>query len=406
MNTLRPWFPRPLHPCSIALVLVLGNAAKARADEVRLHDGRVLIGTVQKKGEQGETWEVTTRDGVVTVAKSDVKEHFTDEQLRAKLAELVRHSEDTTFGNLQLAMHARGVGLLPEMWRHLDRALEPRSLAAASAPLQQRLSDFLGSLESEVLPRRWRGSATKVRVHQLLDGLHAATSPGRAAATEELLVREPNADQDLRLEARRNTAPRQRIAALKALQRRSLTGNDRFVLRSAILDGDQTVRTAAVDASRSTVRGDDVAYLATGLAHSNAKVRVRTAEALGGLGHPDAVKLLVLAAPTAGTGLAGGGGEGVRGHIAIIQQQSYIRDFDVEVAQAAMIADPKVDVLQSGTVLDVTVAGTMEVRTILRAYRSSLQRLTQNDPGEDPRRWPAWLEQVQPPLAPPTTPKR
>lgn len=404
---LRPLFSQPGQTYCAALAFLLGSAAAALADEVRLHDGRVLIGTVQKKGEQGEIWEVTTRDGVVTVAKSDVKEHFTDEQLRAKLAELVRHSEDTTFGNLQLAMHARGVGLLPEMWRHLDRALEPRALATASAPLQQRLRDFLGSLESEVLPRRWRGAATKVRVHQLLDGLHAATSPGRAAATEELLVREPNADQDLRFEARRNTAPRQRIAALQALQRRSLTGNDRFVLRSAILDGDQAVRTAAVDASRSTVRGDDVAYLATGLAHSNAKVRVRTAEALGGLGHPDAVKLLVLAAPSAGTGLAaGGGGEGVRGHIAILQQQSYIRDFDVEVAQAAMIADPKVDVLQSGTVLDVTVAGTMEVRTILRAYRSSLHRLTQNDPGEDPRRWPTWLEQMQPPSAPATTPKR
>lgn len=43
-----------------------------------------------------------------------------------------------------------------------------------------------------------------------------------------------------------------------------------------------------------------------------------------------------------------------RGHVAVINQTSYVRDFDVEVAQAAFIADPKVDVIQDGLVLDVT----------------------------------------------------
>src|SRR5690606_29431370 len=43
-----------------------------------------------------------------------------------------------------------------------------------------------------------------------------------------------------------------------------------------------------------------------------------------------------------------------RGHVAVINQTSYIRDFDVEVAQAAFIADPKMDVIQDGIVLDVT----------------------------------------------------
>ncbi|MCA8942753.1 MAG: hypothetical protein KDB80_09370, partial [Planctomycetes bacterium] len=42
-----------------------------------------------------------------------------------------------------------------------------------------------------------------------------------------------------------------------------------------------------------------------------------------------------------------------RGYVAVINQTSYIRDFDVEVAQAAFIADPKVDVIQDGVVLDV-----------------------------------------------------
>lgn len=42
-----------------------------------------------------------------------------------------------------------------------------------------------------------------------------------------------------------------------------------------------------------------------------------------------------------------------RGHVAIINQTAYVRDFDVEVAQAAFIADPRIDVIQDGIVLDV-----------------------------------------------------
>lgn len=42
-----------------------------------------------------------------------------------------------------------------------------------------------------------------------------------------------------------------------------------------------------------------------------------------------------------------------RANVAVLNQTSYVRDFDVEVAQSAFIADPKVDVIQDGVVLDV-----------------------------------------------------
>jgi hypothetical protein len=155
---------------------------------------------------------------------------------------------------------------------------------------------------------------------------------------------------------------------------------------------------------------------------------VRSAEALGGLGKPEAVKWLVAAGPNAGTGLAppGDGPNGNRGYIAILTQTSYVRDFDVEVAQAAAIANPKVDVIQAGSVLDVTVFGVVEERVIVRAYRSAIKQLGYGDPGEDPRKWAAWLANQTPPAngsapkttapttgtpttgspTPPTTPKR
>ncbi|MBL8694150.1 MAG: hypothetical protein JNJ88_08655 [Planctomycetes bacterium] len=42
-----------------------------------------------------------------------------------------------------------------------------------------------------------------------------------------------------------------------------------------------------------------------------------------------------------------------RSYITVVNQQSYIADYDVEVAQASFIAEPKINILQSGVVLDV-----------------------------------------------------
>jgi hypothetical protein len=391
--------PRTCLPrLSCLLLTCLAPLPALRADEVRLDDGRVLVGKVV---DRGDTIEVTTRDGVVVVHKERVTRRRTDNELRQDLAAKAREVGTSTFASLQLALLARETGLEPEMWRYLDRTVTGLAAAApdnddGAVALQRRLDDLLADLEPEVLSRKWRNAPTKNRVHQLLNGLRADTGPGRAAAIEMLLVREPNADQDLRQEARRTGAERQRIAALAALQRRELAGNDRFVLRTAVLDGSSKVRRAAIDIARGHDDAAAVAYLAPGLMHGNSKVRVRTAEAFADLGHRDAVELLVLAGPSAGVNLAAAG-QGVRGHVAFLQQQAYIRDYDVEVAQAAFIADPKVDVLQSGSVLDVTVTGVYEEIVIVRAYQKALKELTRQDPGTDPRRWASWLSELPDP---------
>ncbi|MCB9870840.1 MAG: hypothetical protein H6837_13370 [Planctomycetes bacterium] len=53
-----------------------------------------------------------------------------------------------------------------------------------------------------------------------------------------------------------------------------------------------------------------------------------------------------------------------RANVSVINQTSYVRDFDVEVAQASFIADPKIDVIHDGIVLDV--------RPIIRHDRRSV----------------------------------
>ena len=107
----------------------------------------------------------------------------------------------------------------------------------------------------------------------------------------------------------------------------------------------------------------------------------------------------------AGKALAGGAGE-IRNNISILTQNSYIRDFDVEIAASAFIADPKVDVVTSGVVLDVSLLAVNEVRTILQSYRRSLIQLSKSDPGENPATWPTWLAQLLTPAAAPATPAR
>lgn len=396
MNRTLAAAPYAVRPLAILVLL----AAGAAADEVRLHDGRVLVGRVIARDGR---LEITTRDGVIVVAEQEVAERIPEATLRERLARLARSADDSAFAQLQLAMQAHQSGLEPELWRHLDRAIPQLAAAPASDALRRRCAEFLARLEPELLPQRLRGTPTELRVRHLLAGLHASTGPGRAAAIDELLVREPAADECLRREARRNPNPRQRVGALQALQRRPLAGNDRFVLRTAVLDGTEAVRTAAAAMCRGRIGSDDIQYLATGLAHENAKIRVRTAEAFAELGDPAAVPFLVLAGPHAGKGLAAGANTGVRAHIAVLQQTSYVRDLDVEVASAAMLADPQVGVLTSGTVLDVTVAGVVEERTVVRAYRRAIQRLLQRDPGADPRTWAQWFANARPPAATPTT---
>jgi len=398
--------PRNFLQLSAAAMVLAMPATGQGLMELRLKDGRVLVGKVVKKG---DTMEVRTHGGNVRIAVTDIAKSRKRTELMQAFKALANKSGNSMFAHVNLAKAARDYGLEPEMWRQLDLAinkLNAEKVGNEVGPVERRLRDFLAQLEPELFDHKLRQAPLQQRVLAMLRQFHAGTKAGKAEALLELLVREPGADQYLRQQARRSTNDRQRIAALEALQRRRVTGNERFVLRTTVLDRSKKVRQAAISIGKPMIKARDVIYMASGLAHSNPKVRTRTAEALGGLGHPEAINLLVKAGPHAASGLAlaNGGGQ-ARGHVAFLKQTSYVRDFDVEVASAAFIADPKIDVLQEGQVLDVTVMGVSQVRTIVRAYRSALKQLTNKDPGSDPRRWAEWLDKLAPPSQPAETGK-
>ena len=69
-----------------------------------------------------------------------------------------------------------------------------------------------------------------------------------------------------------------------------------------------------------------------------------------------------------------------RGHVAVINQTAYVRDFDVEVAQASFIADPKVDVIQDGIVLDVEPVIQQDRKYIILNLNPTVAELTRPIP--------------------------
>jgi len=371
----------------VSTLIVLGAilAAPLSADEVRTKDGRVLVG---KTTTRGSYLEVATLDGTVKIKREDVASIRTDDELRSEFEQLVARTEESAFGFVQLATTAHTFGLYDEMWQMLDAALAAHPAAAT----QRQLRSLLADLEPVLLPVKYRKAGTKIRLREILFRIHKGGSPGRVAAVEELLVREPDADEGLRMHARSGHHQAQRLAALHALMRRG--DNDRFVYRTTILDRSAAVRAKVAQWVGQEGRTDAaIRYLAPGLMHHEPAYRIRTAEAFGWMADEFAIDYLVAAGPVAGVPAAGAAGVGQRGNVAFVTQQSYIRDFDVEVAQASFIADPQIDVIQSGVVLDATVAAVVTHRVeIVNAYRGALRHLAGSDPGRDTRGWEDWRD--------------
>lgn len=64
-----------------------------------------------------------------------------------------------------------------------------------------------------------------------------------------------------------------------------------------------------------------------------------------------------------------------RAHLQVVNQVSYIKDFDVEIAQGAVIADPVVDVVREGVVLDVKPTVSNDRRFVTLELRPSVATL-------------------------------
>jgi hypothetical protein len=159
----------------------------------------------------------------------------------------------------------------------------------------------------------------------------------------------------------------------------------RALVFRALVDPSTEVRAACVAAARKFNDPELLAPFAEAFLNSpSASTRAAAAEAIGGVGDVRGVQLLVQA-------IEGHGG-GPRSHIYFATQQSFIQDFDVEVAQTAFIADPMVGVLQEGAVLDVKVVSNewYSTRVERQAIYGSLRGLTGQTLPDEVAAWSKW----------------
>ncbi len=200
--------------------------------------------------------------------------------------------------------------------------------------------------------------------------------------------------QVLRLELGARQYGRRTFAARAA--RRLMPGKFREELVTrAILDGWRGVREEAAFGLRD---GKDQAVIGPalrGLGSSHANVRANSAEALGNMGYAAAVEpLMNHLLHTAGAGARRGGGapSGTRANIYAGLETAYLMDFNVEIAQAASIADPIVAVQPSGVCLDVRSTVQMNQTIELRTTMRSLRQLTGEEIPDHVGRWRSWWD--------------
>ncbi|MFQ5505064.1 MAG: hypothetical protein ACE5F1_09750 [Planctomycetota bacterium] len=353
-----------LSPQQDSGVLVLGNGERVVGEIRPTKDG----------------YRVRQAGKLRTIPRDEVQRWLKRPDLEARLADLARlPNAQTSFALAQRSAWAFDNGLEDLAWPMLmDLYLVRAERGAIRAAEQAASQVLLRSAGAQRNPTQLARSIL-LRVRKAKpETLAAARNRVAAYTIAELLARESEqADGGKRpLEAlvrgyaEDSVGSSRRKVARQALLRADPDGK-RFVYRLAVRFPKGPTRSSILDDIQSEQRQDDAAdYLGLALLQARSLGRMlRTTEILGDLRSPKALPALYRMkskVPELRAKLRRGsaGSGATRANISVVTQTSYIRDFDVEIAQAAAIADPVVDVIQSGVVLDVTVAGISWTRYI------------------------------------------
>lgn len=182
-------------------------------------------------------------------------------------------------------------------------------------------------------------------------------------------------DVDLRRAGCRLAAHQQETSTQHRLSKLSLT------------DESEVVRPAAAAAMMALDEERALGRWAVELWTSRKKSeRIHAAEHLGDFGtdNEDVLKTLIYA-------LGSSEHQAPGQYVFFGKQVSIIADFDVEIANGAVIADPQISVVTDGVVLHVRIISIH----LGRAITSSLKQLTKADFGNDRDAWMRWYEARQ-----------
>lgn len=355
------------------LVALLAASWAPAQDLVVLADGTRAEGVLRTKGRL--TWLVSPVGSRAITADAVVGEEALAPLLEQYQEQLQGLPQGFVAGHMALASWCADRGYLTGALEQLEIVLqaEPRNARAHAVAATLAAAWQLDPRETAERPRDQRAF-----VRRLLDEIPArGFGPAAVAAAKAATL--PAEDHLFRtaLSALKHPQPSVRWMAARTLTRfRDEPQRIKPLYRMGLYDASAPVRDAATEALAVTQDEAFVRLFARGIDHPHTGIRVHAIEALGALGQKAAVPHLIAA-------LADGGGP-VRNNIAVTTQRAYLKDFDVEVAQGAVIADPIVDVVQDGAILDVAVVHVSIVRTRAAA---SLARLTGQRLGTDFAAW-------------------
>jgi len=261
------------------------------------------------------------------------------------------------------------------------QALDQIGLALPLAAEHPALRAAIDELAFAVAPD-WLARARKDDRVEVLVLQRAASGFGAAAVAAKLAADEPAAERlRVALKALDGRSASARWCAAKLLaELRKEPLRIKPLYRAGLLDAEAQVRRAAVQALALTEDPVFVGLYSKHLVNEHAAIRVRAAEALEVLNQRAGAEGVLRALEASY--------QPARANLTVTHQTAYLKDFDVQVAQGAVIADPVVAVVQSGVVLDVAVVSVTAERTV---YRRVLARLLHRDCGEDLAAWRAAL---------------
>lgn len=377
--------------------------AVAQAWVLRLRSGDVLRVRARRANED---WEVATdrspratwrRIDAADVLRASLEQDLLRDAKRLESLVATAPRAEQTLRRVGLADWLRQQGLIAESLAQLDRVLTAEPDQAQALALFAQMAPGLSSPS----------------IDGALDAEDRTLAVMRAAANGTRTMRElavqrlafGGATDGLRADLRSQlTSHSPRLRSLAVLAMRRIFGADELqldevnaMIQRSVLDGAEDVRHEAARALRDV---GDVAVAGPALralGSTNARLRENSIEALSLMAYPATVEPLVAHLALLNTAQSSSGGHGYanpRGSIFIGKQTAYIQDFDVEVANSASIADPQVNVLVEGSVLDARVLGTYVVSGAAEArrVRAALGEITGLQLPDTNRAWLAWWE--------------
>jgi len=366
------------------------SARQAVRYVIVLEDGRVARGPAEAL--EGGGFRIRNgSDEWVEVAADRIAHAEPERDLQREWKSVQR--DDSLAPADQLAW-ATDRGLLVEAFGAADELLDehPRDgdLRVVAARLGEHVVPDDGSLEELLEAASRNGMAAREAA------LPRLVATGDREALLEALV----ADSKSKDHARRG-------CALYALARLFPADDARRQLLHAIWDPSPDARADAARAIGELGALEVGRPLIDALWSEHSVVRQRAAEAMATARDPMFVEPLLdrlfaikpprnpkvpvtrpLSAPPPGR--SGGGPQ--RAYIFVGRQRAYIQDFDVEVAQFASVADPVINLLTEGAVLDVGVVSVTDVTVVSESkfIVRGLRQTTGQGFGTQPNKWRDW----------------